>query len=184
MQGYLAPPIFVVFFLGVFFKRLNAQGCLAAMVVGFVIGIFRMVVDTPGTMKLTGFEHGYAPGSFLWIVNNIYFQYFSVLITVVSAVVMVAVSCATAAPPYAKIQEPHLSAPPRRKPPRYACKLGLAQRAEFGGGAGGHPRRLPLFPPDRASTDKFVGCHAHARRGHVFPGKTATWPRKRGHGAR
>ena len=28
VQGYLAPPIFVVFFFGVFFKRLNAQGCL------------------------------------------------------------------------------------------------------------------------------------------------------------
>ena len=26
VQGYLAPPIFVVFFFGVFFKRLNAQG--------------------------------------------------------------------------------------------------------------------------------------------------------------
>jgi len=28
VQGYLAPPIFAVFFLGVFFKRLNAKGCL------------------------------------------------------------------------------------------------------------------------------------------------------------
>ena len=34
VQGYLAPPIFVVFFFGVFWKRLNAQGCLWAMVVG------------------------------------------------------------------------------------------------------------------------------------------------------
>jgi len=30
VQGYLAPPIFVVFFFGVFFKRLNAKGCLWA----------------------------------------------------------------------------------------------------------------------------------------------------------
>ena len=34
VQGYLAPPIFVVFFFGVFWKRLNAKGCLWAMVVG------------------------------------------------------------------------------------------------------------------------------------------------------
>jgi solute:Na+ symporter, SSS family len=61
VQGYLAPPIFVVFFFGVFWKRLNAQGCLWAMVVGFVLGIFRMAVDTPVTMKLAGFEHGYEP---------------------------------------------------------------------------------------------------------------------------
>ena len=26
VQGYLAPPIFAVFFFGVFFKRLNAEG--------------------------------------------------------------------------------------------------------------------------------------------------------------
>ena len=38
VQGYLAPPIFVVFFFGVFWKRLNAKGCLWAMVVGFALG--------------------------------------------------------------------------------------------------------------------------------------------------
>jgi SSS family solute:Na+ symporter len=74
------------------------------MVVGFVIGGFRMLVDTPVTMRLAGFENGYAPGSFLWIVNNINFQYFSVLITVVSAVVMVAASYATAVPDYPRIE--------------------------------------------------------------------------------
>ncbi len=104
VQGYLAPPIFVVFFFGVFWKRLNAEGCLWAMVVGFVIGGFRMIVDTPVTMKLAGFENGYTPGTFLWIVNNINFQYFSVLITVVSAIVMVAMSYATAAPDYGRIK--------------------------------------------------------------------------------
>ena len=86
VQGYLAPPIFVVFFFGVFWKRLNAQGCFWAMVVGFALGVFRMLVDTPVTLGLKGFENGYTPGSFLWVINNIYFQYFSVLITLVSAV--------------------------------------------------------------------------------------------------
>src|SRR5512134_505905 len=104
VQGYLAPPIFVVFFFGVFWKRLNAKGCLWAMIVGFIVGLFRMLVDTPVTMKLTGFENGYAEGSFLWIVNNINFQYFSVLITLISAAVMVAVSYLSAAPDYEKIK--------------------------------------------------------------------------------
>src|SRR5450759_877184 len=45
VQGYLAPPIFVVFFLGVFFKRMNGAGALWAMIVGFALGIFRMAVD-------------------------------------------------------------------------------------------------------------------------------------------
>jgi len=104
VQGYLAPPIFVVFFFGVFFKRLNAKGCLWAMIVGFIMGLFRMLVDTPVTLGLQGFENGYAHGSFLWIINNIYFQYFSVLITVVSAVVMVGVSYLTSEPNYDRIQ--------------------------------------------------------------------------------
>jgi SSS family solute:Na+ symporter len=104
VQGYLAPPIFVVFFFGVFWKRLNAKGCLYAMVVGFILGIFRMLVDTPVTMKLSRFEHGYPEGSFLWIINNINFQYFSIIITLVSAVVMVAVSYLTPAPKYEQIK--------------------------------------------------------------------------------
>lgn len=104
VQGYLAPPIFVVFFLGVFFKRMNAAGALWALIVGFAMGIFRMLVDTPVTLGLSGFQGGYAQGSFLWIINNIYFQYFSVLITMVSAIVMVAVSHVTAEPDYARIK--------------------------------------------------------------------------------
>jgi SSS family solute:Na+ symporter len=104
VQGYLAPPIFVVFFFGVFWKRLNAKGCLYTMVVGFALGLFRMLVDTPVTMKLKGFEHGYTQGSFLWIINNINFQYFSIIITLVSALVMVGVSYATPAPQYERIK--------------------------------------------------------------------------------
>jgi len=104
VQGYLAPPIFVVFFLGVFFKRMNSKGALWAMIVGFVLGIFRMAVDTPVALGLGGLQNGYTPDSFFWIVNNIFFQYFSVLITLVSAVVMVVVSHMTAEPDYARIR--------------------------------------------------------------------------------
>jgi SSS family solute:Na+ symporter len=103
VQGYLAPPIFVVFFLGVFIKRMNGAGALWAMIVGFALGIFRMMVDTPVTLGVGGFT-GYTEGSFLWVVNNIYFQYFSVLITIVSAIVMVGVSYLTAPPDMQKIQ--------------------------------------------------------------------------------
>jgi solute:Na+ symporter, SSS family len=103
VQGYLAPPVFVVFFLGVFWKRMNWQGCLWAMIVGFSVGLFRMAVDTPVALGLSGFEQGYAPGSFLWVVNKTYFQYFSVLITLISALVAVAVSLVTAEPDYRQI---------------------------------------------------------------------------------
>jgi solute:Na+ symporter, SSS family len=103
VQAYLAPPIFVVFFGGVFFKRLNAAGCLAALLVGFALGLLRLAVDTPVKLGVEGYANGYPAGSFAFIVNNIYFQYFSLLIFLVSAIVMVVVSLATAPPDYAKI---------------------------------------------------------------------------------
>ena len=62
VQGYLAPPIFVVFFFGVFFKRLNAKGCFGRWWSASSLGVFRMLVDTPVTLKLPGFEDGYTPG--------------------------------------------------------------------------------------------------------------------------
>jgi SSS family solute:Na+ symporter len=98
IQAYLAPPIAAVFFLGVFFRRLNAAGCLAALVAGFALGLFRLAVDTPVTLGLAGYADGYVPGSLLWIVNNIYFQYYGLLIFLVSVAAMVVVSLLTAAP--------------------------------------------------------------------------------------
>lgn len=104
IQSYLAPPIFVVFFLGVFSKRLNAKGCLWALIVGFALGLFRLAVDTPVKLKLFGLANGYPEGSFLWIINNLYFQYYSLGIFLVCIAVMVVVSYLTKAPAYEKIQ--------------------------------------------------------------------------------
>jgi len=100
VQAYLAPPIFVVFFLGVFMKRLNGKGCLAALIIGFLLGLFRLAVDTPG--KLIG-DFNYQQGSFLWIMNNIFFQYYSLFIFIVCVVVMIVVSYLTERPSYEKI---------------------------------------------------------------------------------
>ena len=104
VQGYLAPPIFVVFFLGVFWKRLNAKGCLAALIVGFAMGVFRLAVDTPGKIWPDGPDaFSYTEGSFFWIVNKIYFQYFSLLIFLVCSAVMIVVSYMSEAPDPARI---------------------------------------------------------------------------------
>jgi SSS family solute:Na+ symporter len=100
VQAYLAPPIFVVFFLGIFWKRLNGAGCLAALIVGFLMGLLRLAIDTP--VKLID-DFAYTEGSFLWIMNNMFFQYYSMLILAVCVVVMVGVSYATKTPDYDKI---------------------------------------------------------------------------------
>ena len=86
VQSYLAPPMFVVFFLGVFWKRMNVAGLP-------VVDDRRLrarassacAVDTPVDARAgAASSSGYTEGSFLWIVNKTYFQYFSVLITLVS----------------------------------------------------------------------------------------------------
>ena len=105
IQGYLAPPIFVVFFLGVFWKRLNGRAAWRRSWSASCLGLFRLAVDTPVTLGLAGFENGYTEGSFLWIVNNIYFQYYSLLIFLVCAAVMVLVSHMTEAPSEAQIKD-------------------------------------------------------------------------------
>jgi SSS family solute:Na+ symporter len=81
------------------------------MIVGFSLGLSRMFVDTPVALGLFGYSdaaktiaNGYTHGSFLWIVNNIYFQYFSVLITIVSIIVMIGVSYLTREPDYETIK--------------------------------------------------------------------------------
>ncbi|MFQ5446413.1 MAG: sodium:solute symporter [Saprospiraceae bacterium] len=99
VQGYMAPPIFVVFFFGVFNKRLNTKGCLAALGVGFAMGLFRLAIDTPVALS----DFTYEEGSFLWVINNIFFQYYSLLIFIVCSIVMVSVSYATEVPLYERI---------------------------------------------------------------------------------
>jgi SSS family solute:Na+ symporter len=79
---------------------MNAKGCLGALISGFTRGILRLAVETPVKL-IQGFQ--YPAGSFLWIVNHIFFQYYSMIILVVSAAVMVAVSHMSAEPDYAKI---------------------------------------------------------------------------------
>ncbi len=101
VQGYLAPPIFVVFFLGIFWKRLNAKGCLAALIVGFAMGVFRLAVDT--LPKYFDDSSYYDVGSFFWVVNKIYFQYYSLLIFLVSSAAMIVVSYLTSEPDYDQI---------------------------------------------------------------------------------
>jgi SSS family solute:Na+ symporter len=100
VQAYLAPPIFVVFFLGVFVKRLNAKGALWALIIGFALGLFRLGVDTPIKL-MDGFA--YTEGSFFWIVSNTFFQYYSILILLVCVAVMYVVSYMSEEPDYVKI---------------------------------------------------------------------------------
>ena len=66
--------------------------------------MFRLAVDTPVTPGHGRATRAATPRArFLWIVNNIYFQYYSLLIFLVSSAVMVGVSYATAPPAEAQL---------------------------------------------------------------------------------
>src|SRR4030042_10624 len=45
VQGLLAPAIASVFLLGVFWKRTTAKGAFWGMIIGFVLGIFRLILN-------------------------------------------------------------------------------------------------------------------------------------------
>src|SRR5437763_284212 len=45
VQSYLAPPIAAAFLLGVFSKRINANGAYTAMIIGFIIGVVKLVLE-------------------------------------------------------------------------------------------------------------------------------------------
>jgi len=88
VQSYLAPPIAAVFLLGVFFKRLNGAGALTAMVVGFIIGAAKLMLELFQT-DLSGVLHDFATINFL---------YFCIYLFLFSVVLMVVVSLLTPKP--------------------------------------------------------------------------------------
>jgi solute:Na+ symporter, SSS family len=82
VQSYLAPPIAAVFLLGVFSKRINAKGAYSAMVVGFIIGMVRIILEL-NRAHLSGFLYDFATLNFL---------YFCISLFIFSIVLMVVVS--------------------------------------------------------------------------------------------
>jgi SSS family solute:Na+ symporter len=91
VQSYLAPPIAAVFLLGVFFKRLNAQGAYSSMVIGFILGMAKLTLQI--------FQHDLIPGSFWHSFATMNFLYFCIYLFVFSIAVLVIVSLSTPPPP-------------------------------------------------------------------------------------
>ncbi len=96
VQSYLAPPISAVFLLGVFFKRLNAQGAYTSMVAGFILGM--------GKLCLQIFKDSLAPSGYLYQFATMNFLYFCIWLFLFSIVVFVTISLMTAAPSEEKVK--------------------------------------------------------------------------------
>ncbi len=90
VQAYVSPPIAAVFLLGIAWRRINAQGALASLLVGFVLGAVRFILEVVYAGEtLTGF---------LGFFVGMNFLHFAVLMFAICVTVLVGVSLLTPAP--------------------------------------------------------------------------------------
>jgi SSS family solute:Na+ symporter len=97
VQAYVSPPIAAAFLLGIFYKKINSKGALAALWTGFVLGMARLVLE-----YLTQ-ESGLSlnPDGMIYALVTMNFLHYAIFLFVVSISVMVGVSLVNAksAPP-------------------------------------------------------------------------------------
>ncbi len=97
VQAYVSPPIAAVFLLGIAWKRINSQGALASLLVGFVLGAARFILEVIyAGQPLEGFLKFYVGMNFL---------HFAVLMFVICVGVLLAVSLVTPAPASDKVAD-------------------------------------------------------------------------------
>lgn len=89
VQGYLAPPITAVFILGLFWKRINGQGAVWGMTIGFTIGLAKTIIQAIfGQGKIE------SPAFLAWL-GDFNFLYFSCVLFFISVIVVVIASYLT-----------------------------------------------------------------------------------------
>ncbi|MEL7532848.1 MAG: sodium:solute symporter [Bacteroidota bacterium] len=89
VQSYIAPPITAVFLLGIFSKRINSRGAMAALISGMVIAVVRL------SLEIT--KDSFASASFLFKLGDMNFLHFSSWFFLVAVLTTVIVSLATPA---------------------------------------------------------------------------------------
>ena len=88
VQAYISPPIAAVFLVGVLWKRVNAQGAIASLCTGFVLGMGRLIAE----INKDGLE------GWLLSVVEINFLHFAILLFGICSAVLVIVSLLTPEP--------------------------------------------------------------------------------------
>jgi SSS family solute:Na+ symporter len=96
VQAYIAPPIFAAFFLGVFYKRVNLDGCMTGLIAGFILGMLRLVAEV---MNNTGAAPElFTEGSLaLWFATTS-FTFVCIYLTLICGLLIILVSLATPKP--------------------------------------------------------------------------------------
>lgn len=93
VQGYISPPIAAVFLLGLFWRRINAKGAMASLLIGSGLGLLRLIMEL-NQEALSGIFYTFATINFL---------HFAALLFVVCAAILVVVSLMTPPPPAHKV---------------------------------------------------------------------------------
>jgi len=94
IQSYISPPILCVFLLGLFSKRINAKGALAALVSGFVLAMLRIALELKKA-SLSGILYEFA---------NLNFLYFCICLFVLCSGITIIVSLLSSKPPLEKLK--------------------------------------------------------------------------------
>jgi len=88
IQAYISPPIAAVFLLGLYFKWINARGAIVTLWTGFVIGIFRLIMEfMSNNNNLT-----VAPNSLLAYFLDINFLHFAFFLFIFCSIILMVVS--------------------------------------------------------------------------------------------
>jgi SSS family solute:Na+ symporter len=96
VQAYISPPIAVCFIFGILWPRLNGQGAISSMLVGFVLGTVRFAFEV-----LDKTAH-YTSPALRWLID-MNFLHYAVFMFVICTVVLVAVSMMYPAPARKKL---------------------------------------------------------------------------------
>jgi SSS family solute:Na+ symporter len=136
VQGYLSPAIAVLFIFGVFWKRATATAALWSFVVGILAGFTRLAADlimrddgaTVKALKQQLYQNAItqdqyntaiapiqAKFGFLFTFWNIHWLYYSEILFVLTAVLMVGISLMTEAPAPETIKYTYYGATPEEK---------------------------------------------------------------------
>ncbi|XP_052628525.1 sodium/glucose cotransporter 5 isoform X2 [Harpia harpyja] len=100
VTSYLAPPVTAVFVLAVFWPRANEQGAFWGLMAGLVLGLARMGLELAYPVPRCG-----VPDQRPWLLADIHYLHFAVLLCAVTGAVMVGGSLLTPPLPSAWLKD-------------------------------------------------------------------------------
>ncbi|XP_068886424.1 sodium/mannose cotransporter SLC5A10 isoform X2 [Aphelocoma coerulescens] len=116
VTSYLAPPVTAVFILAVFWPRANEQGAFWGLMAGLALGLARMGLELAHPTPLCG-----VPDQRPWLLADIHYLHFAVLLAAVTAAIVVGGSLLTSPVPPTQLKDLTWWTLSREPPPPSVC---------------------------------------------------------------